>query len=50
MRRYGCSGRRLAGGLLSLCGVLIVFLCLPMRVLCIALGVAMAAVGLMLLR
>jgi len=35
---------------LVLVGVLIVFLCLPMRFFLIALGVALAAVGLILLR
>lgn len=45
-----CTGRALCGVLLVLGGVLIVFLCLPTRVILIALGVAMAAVGLILLR
>ena len=42
--------RQMAGGLLVLSGVLIVFLCLPMEFFLIALGVALAAAGLLLLR
>ena len=42
--------RQMAGVLLVLSGVLIVFLCLPMEFFLIALGVAMAAAGLLLLR
>ena len=38
------------GTLLVLSGVLIIFLCLPMRVVCTVLGVMMAAAGLLLLR
>ena len=49
MGRRLCPGRQLAGRLLVLCGVLIVFLCLPVRALFIALGVLLAAIGLMLL-
>ena len=42
--------RQMAGDLLVLSGVLIVFLCLPMEFFLIALGVALAAAGLLLLR
>ena len=42
--------RQMAGVLLVLSGVLIVFLCLPMEFFLIALGVARAAAGLLLLR
>lgn len=42
--------RQMAGVLLVLSGVLIVFLCLPMECFLIALGVALAAAGLLLLR
>lgn len=49
MCRYAFCGRRLLGLLLTLCGVLIVFVCLPARILFIALGVVLAALGLMLL-
>ncbi len=42
--------RQMAGVLLVLSGVLIVFLCLPMEFFLIALGVALAAAGLLLLR
>ena len=47
---YGWEGTALAGVLLVIAGVLIVFLCLPMEFFLIALGVAMAAAGLLLLR
>lgn len=50
VRRCFCGGRRLMGTLLVLSGVLIIFLCLPMRVVCTVLGVMMAAAGLLLLR
>ncbi|MBR3796963.1 MAG: hypothetical protein IKK34_13190 [Clostridia bacterium] len=50
MRRCYESGRKLVGTLLVLFGVLLVFLCLPVEFLLILLGVALAAVGLMLLR
>lgn len=53
MRVSGCrcgGGRQLAGILLVLAGVLLVFLCLPMQFFLIALGVALAAAGLLLLR
>ena len=49
MRRHCLGGRRFLGVLLSLSGVLVIFLCLPMRVLCLALGVMLAAAGLWLL-
>ena len=42
--------RQMAGVLLVLSGVLSVFLCLPMEFFLIALGVALAAAGLLLLR
>ena len=42
--------RQMAGVLLVLSGVLIVFLCQPMEFFLIALGVALAAAGLLLLR
>lgn len=42
--------RQMAGVLLVLSGVLIVFLCLPREFFLIALGVALAAAGLLLLR
>lgn len=44
------KGRRLAGMLLVIAGVLIVFLCLPMELFFIALGVVLAAAGLLLLQ
>ena len=44
-----CRGKRLAGMILVAAGVLIIFLCLPMRVFFIALGAALAASGLLLL-
>ena len=52
MRVGGCygRGRQTAGILLVIAGVLIVFLCLPMEFFLIALGVAMAAAGLLLLQ
>jgi len=43
-------GRRLLGAALALSGVLLVFLCLPLELLLIALGVALTAAGLLLLR
>ena len=49
MRRCGDRGRTLLGVMLVLCGVLIVFLCLPMRFFMIVLGVVLAAIGLALL-
>ena len=50
MRRYCWPIRQALGTLLALSGVLIIFLCLPMRILCLALGVTLAAAGLWLLR
>ena len=53
MRVSGCCGgrgRRLAGIFLVLAGVLLVFICLPARFFLIALGVALALAGLLLLR
>ena len=49
MSGYGW-GRRLLGAALALSGVLLVFLCLPVELLLIALGTAMTAAGLLLLR
>lgn len=49
MGRCRMQGRRLLGTLLALAGVLIVFLCLPVEFFLIALGVALTAVGLLLL-
>ena len=49
MRRC-IHGRRLLGAALALAGVLLVFLCLPVELLILALGVALAAAGLLLLR
>ncbi len=45
-----CGGKRLAGALLALAGILLVFLCLPMQFFLIVLGIALAAAGLLLLR
>ena len=42
-------GRRLAGILLVLAGVLIVFLCLPMEFFLIALAIVLAVAGFVLL-
>ena len=44
------GGMQLAGVLLVITGVLIVFLCLPMKFFLIVFGVALAAIGLLLLR
>lgn len=49
MRGYGRS-RRLLGAVLALAGMLLVFLCLPVELLLIALGTALTAAGLLLLR
>lgn len=46
--RYG--GKHLLGALLVLLGVLLVFCSMPLQVFIIALGVALAAIGLLLLR
>ena len=48
--RGGFHGRRFLGAVLALAGVLLVFLCLPVELLILALGVALAAAGLLLLR
>lgn len=46
-----CSrGKQLVGTALVLAGVLLVFLCLPVRFFVIALGVTLTAIGLLLLR
>jgi len=44
------NGRRMLGTALVLAGVLMVFLCLPVELLLIALGTALTAAGLLLLR
>ena len=49
MRRC-VNGRRLLGMALALVGVLLVFLCLPVELLLIALGITLTAAGLLLLR
>ena len=48
MKRY-CPGKRSFGLILVLAGVLLVFVCLPMEFRLIALGVVMAASGVILL-
>jgi len=48
--RGGFHGRRLLGAALALAGVLLVFLCLPVELLLIALGTALTAAGLLLLQ
>ena len=45
-----CARRQLLGIALVLSGVLLVFLCMPLQVFVIALGVVLAAAGLFLLR
>ena len=50
MRRHIDQGRRLLGAALALSGVLLVFVCMPVEVLLLALGVALTAAGLLLLR
>jgi len=49
MRRCGYCGRQLIGALMALCGVLLVFLCLPMQFFLIVFGIVLAAAGLKLL-
>ena len=49
MRRCCFRGRKQLGGLLALGGVLIIFVCLPVEFILIAVGVCMTAVGLALL-
>ena len=46
--RYG--GKHLLGVMLVLLGVLLIFLCMPLQVFVIALGVVLAGTGLLLLR
>lgn len=48
--RCGWQGKRLAGVLLVLAGVLLIFVCLPARLFLIALGLALAVAGFLLLR
>ena len=50
MRRQIDRGRRVLGAALALSGVLLVFLCLPVELLLLALGVVLTAAGLFLLR
>lgn len=45
-----CGGRQMLGAALVLVGVLLIFLCMPLQVFVIALGVVLAAAGLLLLR
>jgi len=49
LSRYGINRRRRAGVLLSLAGVMIIFLCLPMEFFLLTLGVILTAAGLWLL-
>ena len=49
MRRCFQS-RRLLGAALALAGVLLVFLCLPVELLLIVLGIVLTTAGLLLLR
>ena len=49
MRRCCFRGRKQLGGLLALGGVLIIFVCLPVQFILIAVGVCMTAVGFALL-
>ena len=44
-----CDGRRILGAVLVLAGVLLVFVCMPLQVFVIALGIMLAAAGLYLL-
>ena len=46
--RYG--GKQLVGAMLVLIGVLLIFLCMPLQVFVIALGIVLAGTGLLLLR
>lgn len=48
-RRCG-PGRHMAGAALIAAGVLIVFLCMPVRFFLVALGVLLAAAGLIVLQ
>ena len=49
MHRYG-QIRRLIGAALAITGMLLVFLCLPIELLLIALGTVLTSAGLLLLR
>lgn len=49
MKRSLGRYRRCTGVLLVVCGVLLVFVCLPVQALLIALGAALAAVGIVVL-
>ena len=49
MRRCAPYTRRHLGGLLAIGGVLIVFVCVPVEVFLIVLGVGMTALGVVLL-
>ena len=46
----GCRGKSVVGAALVLLGTLLIFLCLPAQLILIALGLTLAAIGLMLLR
>ena len=50
MRRCGYRGRQLLGSAMALCGILLVFVCLPMQFFLIVFGVVLAAAGFLLLR
>lgn len=49
MRRCRLPCRQLVGTVLALAGVLLVFLCLPVKFFLIVLGAVLTAVGLLLL-
>ena len=49
MGRYEWGRRRRVGVLLSLTGVMIIFLCLPMELFLLGLGVILAASGIWML-
>lgn len=49
MRRCGWHGRQCLGCVLALGGVMLVFVCLPVQLFLIALGVGMTAAGIVLL-
>lgn len=50
MSAYRYGGKHLLGALLVLVGVLLVFCSMPLQVFIIVLGVALAGIGLLLLR
>lgn len=49
MRRCTLHVRRQLGGILALGGVMLVFVCLPVEILVIVLGIGMTAIGIVLL-